>query len=64
MGFMFGKSSVEPSINLYLLLLEMQPLYQDVKICDLALSTERRTMSKLMIYIVIIQLFFNDLLYW
>jgi hypothetical protein len=50
MGFMFGKSSVEPSLKLHLLLLEMQPLYQDVKICDLALSTERRTMSKLMIY--------------
>jgi hypothetical protein len=37
MGFMFGKSSVEPSLKLHLLRLEMQPLYQDVKICDLAL---------------------------
>ena len=35
MGFMVGKSSTEPS--LHLLRLEMQPLYQDVKICDLAL---------------------------
>ena len=37
MGFMFGKSSAEPSLKLHLLQLEMQPLYQDVKICDLAL---------------------------
>ena len=37
MGFMFGKSSAEPSLKLHLLRLEMQPLYQDVKICDLAL---------------------------
>jgi hypothetical protein len=37
MGFMVGKSSPEPSLNLHLLWLEMQPLYQDVKICDLAL---------------------------
>ena len=32
-----GKSSVEPSLKLHVLRLEMQPLYQDVKICDLAL---------------------------
>jgi hypothetical protein len=37
MGFMVGKSSTEPSLKLHLLRLEMQPLYQDVKICDLAL---------------------------
>jgi hypothetical protein len=37
MGFMVGKSSPEPSLKLHLLGLEMQPLYQDVKICDLAL---------------------------
>jgi hypothetical protein len=37
MGFMVGKSSIEPSLKLHLLRLEMQPLYQDVKICDLAL---------------------------
>ena len=37
MGFMFGKSSAEASLKLHLLRLEMQPLYQDVKICDLAL---------------------------
>jgi hypothetical protein len=37
MGFMAGKSSAEPSLKLHLLRLEMQPLYQDVKICDLAL---------------------------
>jgi hypothetical protein len=37
MGFMVGKSSTEPSLKLHLLQLEMQPLYQDVKICDLAL---------------------------
>jgi hypothetical protein len=37
MGFMVGKSSAEPSLELHLLWLEMQPLYQDVKICDLAL---------------------------
>jgi hypothetical protein len=37
MGVMFGKSSAEPSLKLHLLRLEMQPLYQDVKICDLAL---------------------------
>ena len=35
MGFMVGKSSDEPSLNLHLLWLEMQPLYQDAKICDL-----------------------------
>jgi hypothetical protein len=37
MGFMAGKSSAELSFKLHLLRLEMQPLYQDVKICDLAL---------------------------
>jgi hypothetical protein len=37
MCFMVGKSSTEPSLKLHLLRLEMQPLYQDVKICDLAL---------------------------
>ena len=37
MGFMFGKSSAEASLKLHFLRLEMQPLYQDVKICDLAL---------------------------
>jgi hypothetical protein len=37
MCFMVGKSSAEPSLKLHLLQLEMQPLYQDVKICDLAL---------------------------
>jgi hypothetical protein len=37
MGFMVGKSSPERSLKLHLLRLEMQPLYQDVKICDLAL---------------------------
>ena len=37
MGFMFGKSSAEASLKLRLLRREMQPLYQDVKICDLAL---------------------------
>ena len=37
MGFMIGKNSPELSLKLHLLRLEMQPLYQDVKICDLAL---------------------------
>ena len=37
MGFMVGKSSSESSLKLHLLWLEMQPLYQHVKICDLAL---------------------------
>jgi hypothetical protein len=38
MGFMFGKSSAELSLKLHFLrLIEMQPLHQDVKICDLAL---------------------------
>ena len=41
MGFMVGKSSAKPSLKLHLLWLGMQPLYQDVKICDLALQTER-----------------------
>ena len=35
--FMVEKNSAEPSLKLHLLRLEMQPLYQDVKICDLAL---------------------------
>ena len=34
---MFGKSSAEASLKLHLLRLVMQPLYQDMKICDLAL---------------------------
>jgi hypothetical protein len=42
MGFMFGKSSAEPSLKLHLLRIEMQPFV---------------TMSKLFIYIVIIQFF-------
>jgi hypothetical protein len=37
MGFMVGKSSAKPSLKLHLLRLEMQPLYEDVKICELAL---------------------------
>jgi hypothetical protein len=37
MGFMVGKSSAKPILKLHLLRLGMQPLYQDVKICDLAL---------------------------
>jgi hypothetical protein len=37
MGFMVGKSSVEATLKLHLLWLEIQPLRQDVKICDLAL---------------------------
>ena len=37
MGFMVGKSSAKPSLKLHLLRLGTQPLYQDVKICDLAL---------------------------
>jgi hypothetical protein len=37
LGFMVGKSSPEPSLKLHLLRLEMQPLYQDVNISDLAL---------------------------
>jgi hypothetical protein len=36
-GFKVGKSSAEPSLKLHLLRLEMQPLCQDEKICDLAL---------------------------
>jgi hypothetical protein len=38
MGFMVGKSSAECGLKLHLLRLEMQPLYQDMKICDLAAS--------------------------
>ena len=34
---MVRKSSAEPNLKLHLLRLEMEPLYQDVKICDLAL---------------------------
>jgi hypothetical protein len=41
MGFIVGKSSAKPSLKLHLLWLGMQPLYQDVKIYDLALETER-----------------------
>jgi hypothetical protein len=37
MGFMVGKNSAKPSLKLHLLWLEMQPLYQDVEICDLPL---------------------------
>ena len=37
MGFMVGKSSAKPSLKLHLLGLGMQPFYQDMKICDLAL---------------------------
>ena len=37
MCFIVGKSSAKPSLKLHLLWLGMQPLYQDVKICDLAL---------------------------
>ena len=56
MGFMFGKSSAEASLKLHLLRLEMQPLYQYVKICDLALYTKRGQGLNYS-YIVIIQLF-------
>jgi hypothetical protein len=37
MGFMVGKSSAKPSLKLHLLRLGMQPLFQDVEICDLVL---------------------------
>jgi hypothetical protein len=37
MDFVIGKRSPEPSLKSHLLRLEMRPLYQDVKICDLAL---------------------------
>jgi hypothetical protein len=42
MGFMVGKSSAKPSSKLHLLRLGMktreeEELYEDVKICDLAL---------------------------
>jgi hypothetical protein len=43
-------------LKLHLLRLGMQPLYQDVKICDLALWTER-WQSLNYSYIVITQLF-------
>jgi hypothetical protein len=62
MGFMVGKSSAEPSLKLHLLRLEMQPLYQDMKICDLALN-RARTMSNLFIYCNY-SILCNDLLYW
>jgi hypothetical protein len=59
MGFMFGKSCAEPSLKLHLLRLEMQPLYQDVKICDLALSSCQQSVGQCLnySYIVIIQFF-------
>jgi hypothetical protein len=63
MGFMVGKSSAKPSLKLHLLRLGMQPLYQDVKICDLAFVHRARTMSKLVIYCND-SIIFNDLLYW
>jgi hypothetical protein len=64
MGFIVGKSSAKPSLKLHLLWLGMQPLYQDVKICDLAGVVNRaRTMSKLFIYCNY-SILFNDLLYW
>ena len=56
MGFMVGKSSAKPSLKLHLLWLGMQPLYQDVKICDLALQTERGQCLNYS-YIVITQFF-------
>jgi hypothetical protein len=56
MGFIVGKSSPEPSVKLHLLLLEMQPLYQDVKIFDLACKLcEGQGLNYS--YIVIIQFF-------
>jgi hypothetical protein len=42
MGFMVGKSSAKPSLKLHLSWLGMQPLYQDVKICDLGACFIRR----------------------
>ena len=63
MGFMVGKSSAEPSLKLHLLRLEMQPLYQDVKICEFGVVNRARTMSKLFIYCNY-SIIFNDLLYW
>jgi hypothetical protein len=57
MGFMFGKSSAEPSLKLHLLRLEMQPLYEDVKICDLALYKTERGQRLNYSYIVIMQFF-------
>jgi hypothetical protein len=56
MGFMVGKSSAEPSLKLHLLRLGMQPLYQDVKICALALLAERGQCLNHS-YILIIQFF-------
>jgi hypothetical protein len=56
MGFMVGKSSAKPSLKLHLLRLGTQPLYQDVKICDLALQTERGQCLNYS-YIVITQFF-------
>jgi hypothetical protein len=63
MSFMFGKSSAEASLKLHLLRLEMQPLYQDVEICDLALWTKRGQCLNYL-YIVIIQFFLIIVLYW
>jgi hypothetical protein len=62
---MVGKSSAKPSLKLHLLRLGMQPLYQDVKICDLALQTERGQCLNYS-YIVITQLFFSMIycIYW
>jgi hypothetical protein len=37
MGFIVGKSSAKPSLKLHLFWLGMQPFYEDVKSCDLAL---------------------------
>jgi hypothetical protein len=37
MGFMVGTSSAKPRLKLHLLWLGMQPLYEHVKIRDLAL---------------------------
>jgi hypothetical protein len=63
MGFMVGKSSAKPSLKLHLLRFGMQPLYQDVKICDLVLPKRARTRSKLFIHCNY-SILFNDLLYW
>ena len=57
MGFIVGKSSAKPSLKLHLLWLGMQPLYQDVQICDLALYKTERGQSLNYSYIVITQFF-------
>ena len=62
MDFMVGTNSAEASLKLHLLRLEMQPLYQDVKVCDFALQTERGHEFKLCIYCNY-SILFNDLLY-